>query len=97
VSDGRFTLEEARALAAEVLCRWHTSPGNAALVAKALVAAEADGLKRHGRSAFPSYAAQARAGKVDGFATPKSNACARRSPPSTPQTALPIRPGGGPQ
>jgi (2R)-3-sulfolactate dehydrogenase (NADP+) len=35
-----------------------------------LVAAEADGLKGHGLSRLPSYAAQAKVGKVDGFATP---------------------------
>jgi (2R)-3-sulfolactate dehydrogenase (NADP+) len=35
-----------------------------------LIAAEADGLKGHGLSRLPSYAAQAKAGKVDGFATP---------------------------
>ena len=40
------------------------------MVAKALVLAEADGIKTHGllRTAF--YASQAKAGKVDGFATP---------------------------
>ena len=32
--------------------------------------AEADGLKGHGLSRVPSYAAQAKIGKVDGFATP---------------------------
>jgi (2R)-3-sulfolactate dehydrogenase (NADP+) len=41
-------------------------------VARALVAAEADGLKGHGLSRVASYAAQARAGKVDGFAKPTS-------------------------
>jgi (2R)-3-sulfolactate dehydrogenase (NADP+) len=34
------------------------------------VAAEADGLKGHGLSRVPSYAAQARIGKVDGLAVP---------------------------
>jgi (2R)-3-sulfolactate dehydrogenase (NADP+) len=63
-----LTLDEAEQLVAQVLMRCRTSAGNAAAVARALVAAEADGLKGHGR--VPSYAAQAKVGKVDGFATP---------------------------
>ena len=55
---------------AETLARCRTSPANARCVARALVAAEADGLKGHGLSRVPSYAAQAKVGKVDGFATP---------------------------
>ncbi len=61
-------------------------------VADALVAAEADGLKGHGLSRVPFYAAQAQAGKVDGFATPAVAASApgadrdRRG-----ATALPFR------
>ncbi len=39
-------------------------------MARALVAAEADGLKGHGLSRVPSYAAQAKVGKVDGLAMP---------------------------
>jgi (2R)-3-sulfolactate dehydrogenase (NADP+) len=39
-------------------------------VARALVAAEADGQKGHGLSRLPSYAAQAASGKVDGHALP---------------------------
>ena len=39
-------------------------------MARALVAAEADGLKGHGLSRVPMYAAQAKAGKVDGRAQP---------------------------
>lgn len=50
--------------------RCRTSAANAASVARALVAAEADGLKGHGLSRVASYAAQAKIGKVDGFATP---------------------------
>jgi (2R)-3-sulfolactate dehydrogenase (NADP+) len=37
------------------------------------VAAEADGLKGHGLSRLPSYAAQAKVGKVDGFAVPQAS------------------------
>jgi (2R)-3-sulfolactate dehydrogenase (NADP+) len=65
-----LTLAQAERLVAAALTRCRTSADNAACVARALVAAEADGLKGHGLSRVPSYAAQAKAGKVDGFATP---------------------------
>jgi len=59
------------ALIARALEASNTSPANAASVARALAQAEIDGQKGHGLSRVPSYAAQARAGKVDGRATPK--------------------------
>ncbi len=62
--------QELEGLVAAALERNATSPANARTVAQALVLAEADGLKGHGLSRVPSYAAQARAGKVDGRATP---------------------------
>ena len=64
------TLAEAEALVAKALERNRTAKDNARLVAKALVLAEADGIETHGllRTAF--YASQAKARKVDGFATP---------------------------
>ncbi len=65
-----FTLAQAEELATAALRRCRTAPGNARAVARALVAAEADGLKGHGLARLPGYAAQARAGKVDGFAVP---------------------------
>lgn len=65
-----LTIVEAQALVEAALTRCRTGPDNARLVARALVAAEADGLKGHGLSRVPTYAAQARAGKVDGFAIP---------------------------
>lgn len=65
-------LDEAERLVAAALQRRRTSAVNAASVARALVAAEADGLKGHGLSRVASYAAQAEAGKVDGFATPSA-------------------------
>ena len=65
-----LSLEEAQRLVTDALVRCRTSEMNAASVARALVAAEADGLKGHGLSRVPSYAAQAKVGKVDGFATP---------------------------
>jgi (2R)-3-sulfolactate dehydrogenase (NADP+) len=66
-----LTLGEAESLVARALTRCRTSEPNAICVARALVAAEADGLKGHGLSRTPSYAAQAKVGKVDGFAVPK--------------------------
>ena len=65
-----LTLAEAESLVARALIRCRTSETNAICVARALVAAEADGLKGHGLSRTPSYAAQAKVGKVDGFAVP---------------------------
>ena len=65
-----LSLDEAHELVAQALMRCRTSADNAGAVARALVAAEADGLKGHGLARVPSYAAQAKVGKVDGFATP---------------------------
>ena len=67
----RLSLAEAEALACEALVASRTSPENARATARALVAAEADGQGGHGLSRVPSYALQARAGKVDGHATPR--------------------------
>jgi (2R)-3-sulfolactate dehydrogenase (NADP+) len=66
-----LTLADAQDLVIRTLTRCRTSDENARSVARALVAAEADGLKGHGLSRLPSYAAQARVGKVDGFARPQ--------------------------
>jgi (2R)-3-sulfolactate dehydrogenase (NADP+) len=63
-------LAGAQSLATSILVRHGTSPANAECVARALVAAEADGQKGHGLSRLPSYAAQAASGKVDGRAVP---------------------------
>ncbi|HZD90396.1 MAG TPA: Ldh family oxidoreductase [Pseudolabrys sp.] len=65
-----LTLAQAEELAVRTLTRCQTEPANARSVARALVAAEAEGQKGHGLSRLPSYAAQAKAGKVDGFAEP---------------------------
>ena len=67
----RLTLAGARALVSETLIRVGTETHNAESVARALVAAEADGLKGHGLTRVPSYAAQVLAGKVDGRAKPR--------------------------
>src|SRR5919107_3791609 len=65
-----LSLADAQNLAVRTLTRCRTSPKNAESVARALVAAEADGLKGHGLSRLPGYAAQAKVGKVNGFAKP---------------------------
>lgn len=70
MDDRNVTLAEARDFVIEQLMAASVSAENAADVADALVAAEADGLKGHGLSRLPSYAAQARSGKVDGHAIP---------------------------
>ena len=61
---------ELEALIAAALVASNTSAANARSVARALAQAEIDGQKGHGLSRVPIYAAQARAGKVDGHATP---------------------------
>lgn len=66
----RLTLDAAHALIAAALEASTVSAANAASVARALVAAEVDGQKGHGFSRVAAYAAQARAGKVDGAAAP---------------------------
>jgi (2R)-3-sulfolactate dehydrogenase (NADP+) len=65
-----MTLAEAEALVTETLTRCRTDAANAQSVARALVGAEAEGQKGHGLSRVPTYAAQAKIGKVDGFAKP---------------------------
>jgi (2R)-3-sulfolactate dehydrogenase (NADP+) len=65
-----LTLAEGEELVVRTLTRCRTDPDNAAGVARALVGAEAEGQKGHGLSRLPTYAAQAKIGKVDGFAKP---------------------------
>ena len=68
----RLPLDELRALVVEILIGHDTAPHNAERVARALAAAEADRQRGHGASRVPSYAAQARSGKVDGHAVPQA-------------------------
>jgi len=67
-----LALAEAEELAANALIRSRTGAENARVVGRALVLAEADGIKSHGLIRLPLYAAQAKKGKVDGFATPSA-------------------------
>jgi len=61
---------ELEALIRAALVASRTSEPNARSVAQALMRAEIDGQTGHGLSRVASYAAQARAGKVDGHAVP---------------------------
>ena len=63
-----LSLAKAHALAAGAFRRCAAAPAAADSTARALVAAEADGLKGHGLSRVPGYAAQLRTGKVVGDA-----------------------------
>lgn len=65
-----LTIAETHALIAGALTRSSTSPRNADAVARALVAAELAGQTGHGLRRVAAYAAQARSGKVDGYAAP---------------------------
>jgi (2R)-3-sulfolactate dehydrogenase (NADP+) len=76
MTEKRLTLAEAHKICVDALCFHNTSDSNAGLVAKALVAAEADGLRGHGLSRLPSYCAQAASGKVNGQAQPLSTPAA---------------------
>jgi len=67
---GALSLMAARELARNVLRAAGVSESNAECVARALVAAEADGLASHGLSRLPAYADQVKSGKVDGTAVP---------------------------
>jgi len=66
----KANLNDLRDLAVRAFIRADTSEQNAASVADALIAAEADGIRSHGLSRLPSYADQAISGKVDGHASP---------------------------
>ena len=49
------------------------SEDTSASVARALVTAEADGLKGHGLSRVPTYLAMVKSGKIDGKAKPTAS------------------------
>jgi len=65
-----LTLIQAEGLVVGTLTRCRTDIGNARSVTRALIAAEMDGLKGHGLSRAPMYAAQAKVRKIDGTARP---------------------------
>ncbi|WP_020179157.1 Ldh family oxidoreductase [Methylopila sp. M107] len=63
-----LSLAAAHDLVADALIRSGTAPEAAASVARALVGAEADGLKGHGLTRTPIYAGQVKSGKILGDA-----------------------------
>jgi (2R)-3-sulfolactate dehydrogenase (NADP+) len=65
-----FTLEQLTDLGTRALLRAGASPEMASATARALAAAEAQGLASHGMSRVPQYAAQLRNGRVNGAAVP---------------------------
>ncbi|MES0868774.1 Ldh family oxidoreductase [Pseudovibrio sp. SCP19] len=67
-----LTLQEARKLTIDALSANKTDPAVAEIVGQALVNAEVDGQGGHGLSRIPSYTAQTRTGKVDGYAKPEA-------------------------
>ncbi len=71
MSTTTLSLDELYQLIRQILIAHDTAPAIAGQVAAALVAAEADNQKGHGASRVPSYAAQARSGKVKGHAQPE--------------------------
>ncbi len=71
MSNVTLTTSDLHALVTRALTANRTSESNATQVAAAIVRAEADGLKGHGASRVPFYAAQAKSGKVDGNAVPE--------------------------
>ena len=70
VKGKQLSLTQLRQMVANALKLHNTSAENATRVARALVAAEADGLGGHGLSRLPAYCAQSASGKVDGHAVP---------------------------
>jgi (2R)-3-sulfolactate dehydrogenase (NADP+) len=72
-STATIATTELEALIAAALAASRTSPANAVSVARALAQAEIDGQKGHGLARVSIYAAQAKAGKVDGYAQPQAH------------------------
>ncbi len=66
-----LTADETHKLISDALMASKTSAENADCVAGALLDAELAGQGGHGLRRVPAYAAQAKAGKVDGFAVPR--------------------------
>lgn len=73
MSSASIGAAELEALIVKAMEANNTSGVVALSVARALAQAEIDGQKGHGLSRVPSYAAQAKSGKVDGRATPHNN------------------------
>ncbi len=70
MSGAWISLTQLKHIIETALCAHGTEIGNAELVARALVSAEADGPLGHGLSRLTSYCAQVASGKIDGHAVP---------------------------
>jgi (2R)-3-sulfolactate dehydrogenase (NADP+) len=71
MSDARnMTIEEIEALALKALVAAGTTEANAAPLARAVAAAERDGIASHGLAYVPTYCQHVQCGKVDGQAEP---------------------------
>jgi (2R)-3-sulfolactate dehydrogenase (NADP+) len=70
LNETRIGLAQLHRMMEKALCVHGTEIGIADLVARALVAAEADGLRGHGLSRLASYCAQVASGKINGHAVP---------------------------
>lgn len=66
----RLTAAEIEALALKALVHAGTTDANAAPLARAVAAAERDGIASHGLAYVPTYCLHVRCGKVDGTAEP---------------------------
>lgn len=66
-----LSVADAIDLVAAIFGKSGCSSDNARSVARALVAAEADGLRGHGFSRIPTYLEMVKSGKIDGKATPR--------------------------
>jgi (2R)-3-sulfolactate dehydrogenase (NADP+) len=71
-ADQRLSLKDTTNWISAAFVRHGCTATNAASVARALVAAEADGLTGHGISRLPTYLQMLRAGKIDGHARPSA-------------------------
>lgn len=72
MADLHLSVTEALAWTSDIFFRNGCLVSNAESVARALVGAEADGLKGHGLSRIPTYLAMLKSGKIDGKAVPSS-------------------------
>ena len=70
MSAERMRVSEIEALAQQALCAAGALAENAAPLARAIAAAEAEGVASHGLAYLPTYCAHLRCGKVDGKAVP---------------------------
>ncbi|MCP8937706.1 Ldh family oxidoreductase [Alsobacter sp. SYSU M60028] len=69
----RYALDRVESWVAGIFARGGANEAAARATARALVGAEADGLKGHGLTRVPTYLAMLAAGKIDGKAAPRAS------------------------